>query len=55
MMAAGGYPWTIVRTTRRKVYFDALEATLAEQNILPFANFVRGEMSVDWSQQAARR
>ena len=55
MMASGGYPWTIVRTTRRKAYLDALEAASAEQNILPFANFVREEMSVDWSQQAARR
>ena len=26
MMASGGYPWTIVRTPRRKVYLDALEA-----------------------------
>ena len=54
MMASGGYPWTIVRTTRRKAYLDVLEAASAEQNILPFANFVREEMSVDWSQQTAR-
>ena len=32
MMAAGGYPWTIVRTTRRKAYLDALEGASAEQN-----------------------
>ncbi len=47
MMASGGYPWTIVRSTRRKAYLDALEAASAKQNILPFANFVREEMSVD--------
>ncbi|MEI7730858.1 MAG: Fic family protein [Verrucomicrobiota bacterium] len=49
MMASGGYPWTIVRTARRKEYLDALEAASAEQNILPFAQFIRQEMSVDWS------
>ena len=55
MMASGGYPWTIVRTTRRKEYLDALEAASAEQNILPFARFIREEMSVDWSQERARK
>ena len=55
MMASGGYPWTIVRTTRRRVYLDALEAASAEQNILPFANFIREEMAVDWSREAAKR
>ena len=55
MMASGGYPWTIVRTTRRKEYLDALEAASAEENILPFARFIREEMSVDWSQERAKR
>jgi hypothetical protein len=55
MMASGGYPWTIVRATRRKEYLDALEAASAEQNILPFARFIREEMSVDWSQERARK
>ena len=49
MMASGGYPWTIVRTTRRKEYLDALEAASAEQNIVPFARFIRKEMSMDWT------
>ena len=49
MMASGGYPWTIVRTTRRKAYLDGLEAASAEQNIVPFATFIREEMGVDWS------
>lgn len=51
MMASGGYPWTIVRTTRRKEYLDALEAASADQNILPFAKFIREEMSVDWTKE----
>jgi phosphatidylserine/phosphatidylglycerophosphate/cardiolipin synthase-like enzyme len=55
MMASGGYPWTIVRTIRRRVYLDALEAASVEQNILPFANFIREEMAVDWSREAAKR
>lgn len=51
MMAAGGYPWTIVRTARRKEYLDALEAASAEQNIVPFARFIREELSVDWTKE----
>ncbi len=53
MMASGGYPWTIVRTSRRKDYLDALEAASSDQNIVPFARFIRDEMSVDWTNQAA--
>jgi hypothetical protein len=37
MMASGGFPWTIVRTARRKQYLDALEVASADQNIIPFA------------------
>lgn len=55
MMAAGGYPWTIVRTTRRKEYLDALEAASADQNIVPFAQFLREEMSVDWTKEPVCR
>jgi hypothetical protein len=51
MMASGGYPWTIVRTTRRKEYLNALEAASADQNILPFAKFIREEMNVDWTKE----
>ena len=54
MMASGGYPWTIVRSTRRKVYLDALEAASADQNISPFAKFVREEMNVDWTKEPDR-
>jgi Fic family protein len=55
MMASGGYPWTIVRTTRRKEYLAALEAASADQNILPFARFIREEMTVDWSTEPGRK
>jgi hypothetical protein len=54
MMASGGYPWTIVRTTRRKEYLDALEAASVDQDILPFAHFIREEMGVNWTEDAAR-
>ena len=49
MMASGGYPWTIVRTSRRKDYLDALEGASADQNIVPFAKFIREEMNMDWT------
>jgi Fic family protein len=54
MLASGGYPWTIVRATRRKEYLDALDAASADQNILPFAKLIREEMSVDWTKEPAR-
>ena len=55
MMASGGYPWTIVRVSRRKNYLDALETASADQNILPFAKFIREEMSVDWTKEPVRK
>lgn len=51
MMASGGYPWTIVRTSRRQAYLDALEAASSERKIQPFAKFIREEMSVDWCEE----
>ena len=54
MMASGGYPWTIVRTARRKQYLAVLDAASVGQDILPFANFIREEMNVDWSREPAR-
>ena len=40
MMAAGGYPWTIVPVERRAEYMAALEAASVGQNISPFAEFL---------------
>ena len=54
MMASGPYPWTIIRTTQRNRYLDALESASAEQNIVPFAQLIREEMSVDWSKEPKR-
>jgi hypothetical protein len=31
-------------------YLAALEAASAEQNIIPFANFIREEMGIDWGE-----
>jgi hypothetical protein len=49
MMASGGYLWTIVRTERRTAYLETLDIASVEQDITPFAKFIREEMSVDWS------
>ncbi len=40
MMAAGGYPWTVVPLQRRAAYMAALEEASARQNIVPFARFL---------------
>jgi fido (protein-threonine AMPylation protein) len=42
MLAAGGYPWTIVPVTEREGYLDALEAASVRENIVPFAQFLAG-------------
>jgi hypothetical protein len=43
MMAAGGYPWTIVPMERRADYMAALEDASVGQNIVPFTQFI-GEL-----------
>lgn len=40
MMAAGGYPWTIIPVERRTAYMAALEAASGAQDIAPFADFL---------------
>ena len=40
MLAAGGYPWTVVPLERRDAYMTALEEASARQNIVPFADFL---------------
>ncbi len=40
MLAAGGYPWTVVPLQRRDAYMAALERASVEQNIVPFADFL---------------
>ena len=40
MMAAGGYPWTIIPVERRTEYMATLEAASVDRNISPFAEFL---------------
>jgi Fic family protein len=40
MLAAGGYPWTVVPVERRDAYMAALEEASVRQNIGPFADFL---------------
>ncbi|MXZ71834.1 MAG: Fic family protein [Acidobacteria bacterium] len=40
MLAADGYPWTIIPVERRDDYMAALESASVNQNIRPFASFI---------------
>ncbi len=40
MLAAGGYPWTVIRIEDRGAYLDALETASVRQDIRPFARFI---------------
>jgi hypothetical protein len=40
MLAASGYPWTVVPLERRDAYMAALEEASVRQNIVLFANFL---------------
>lgn len=40
MLAAGGYPWTVVPVESRSDYMTALEAASVEGNITSFAQFI---------------
>jgi fido (protein-threonine AMPylation protein) len=42
MLAAGGYPWTVVPVTMRDSYLDTLEEASVRENIVPFAQFLAG-------------
>jgi hypothetical protein len=44
MLAAGGYPWTVIRVEERPAYLAALDAASAGGDIAPFARFVAHEM-----------
>ncbi|MBY0292021.1 MAG: Fic family protein [Alphaproteobacteria bacterium] len=41
MMAAGGYPWTIIPVSRRSEYMNALEQASCENNIVDFTRFIK--------------
>ena len=40
MMAAAGYPWTVIPLSERKAYMAALEKASVEESIEPFAAFL---------------
>ncbi len=40
MLAAGGYPWTVIPVERRSDYMEALEDASVRQDIEPFAKFL---------------
>ena len=40
MLAAGGYPWTVIPLQERDAYMAALEEASVQQNIVPFAEFL---------------
>lgn len=40
MLAAGGYPWTVIPLQQRDPYMAALEQASVKQNIVPFAEFL---------------
>jgi hypothetical protein len=40
MMAAGGYPWTVVQVDQRDTYMAALEKASVTEDIEPFARFL---------------
>jgi hypothetical protein len=42
MLAAGGYPWTVIPVEKRDAYMSALEAASVERNIAPFTKFLGG-------------
>ena len=40
MLAAGGYPWTVIPLEQRNDYMAALESASVGQNVTPFAKFL---------------
>jgi hypothetical protein len=40
MLAAGGYPWIVIPIDQRNKYMSALEKASAQQNIIPFSQFL---------------
>lgn len=45
MLAAGGYSWVIIPVEQRQDYMDALESASANQDIVPFAKFLAGQVN----------
>ncbi|MHB8173734.1 MAG: Fic family protein [Nitrospirota bacterium] len=45
MLASGGYPWTVIRLSRRELYMSALEEASVHGRIKPFAEFIKEELA----------
>ena len=45
MMAAGGYPWTVITVDTRDQYMFALEQASVGKNIKPFSEFLAASIS----------
>ena len=48
LLASGGYPWTVIRMSRRDAYMKALEAASVKGQITPLAKFIAQEMR-EWA------
>jgi Fic family protein len=44
MLAAGGYPWTIIQVDDRDEYLATLETASVTSDVRPFARFVSRQM-----------
>ena len=42
MMAAGGYPWTVIPVADRQAYMEALEKASVGEDIGPFTDLMAG-------------
>jgi hypothetical protein len=49
MLAAGGYPWTVIRVENRIGYLAALEDASVRHDIAPFTEFAAAEMAASES------
>jgi hypothetical protein len=45
-LSAAGYPWTVIELARRDEYFSALDAAATENDMAPFAKFIKEEMAI---------
>jgi hypothetical protein len=54
MLAAGGYPWTVIPMERRSDYMSCLESASVEQNIKPFTLFLAGRIREDYQSLIGR-
>lgn len=53
LLASGGYPWTVIRVSRREVYMKALEQASVHGDIRPLATFIAEEM-MQWTANRLR-